>query len=365
MTINEQLAVELPVEQLLNEYLMSSGAAAWRAALRAEIIRRIGAAAASPQAPAPPAHPPNALEWLKKFLGVYQHGDVGDAVIFVVTENDGAFLVDAAGKRWRLSEVLEQYRISTSGASPAGLERKDWDADKDWIDARTPEKTAQLYRTVEDALQSGKCPETWPEIWRTYIEPFLSRSLEGRGGERERWQAQMQSEVTAAHKRAEAAERELGALRRELQQFRMILDLVATDELFVQPAEGEGWVFWVNVNDMFYPASDGEGIDISEIPAVWQAWKDKGWPGVVRWVQEKRGGLKLRKSREERILTIESLQSRAAQLEAALRQYAVHADGCSALKGNFPSMKWPEHPRCDCGLREAALVAPVAQESTE
>lgn len=103
----------------------------------------------------------------------------------------------------------------------------------------------------------------------------------------------------------------------QLELLSKILDLVATDELFIQPAEGGGWVFWVNVNDMFYPASDGEGIDFSEIPAVWQAWKDKDWPGVVRWVQEKRGGLKLRKSREERILTIEGLRE---QLEEALRK---------------------------------------------
>jgi len=113
---------------------------------------------------------------------------------------------------------------------------------------------------------------------------------------------------------------DLKAAETRVSQLSMVLDLVATHELFVQSAEGEGWVFWVNVNDMFYPASDGEGIDISEIPAVWQAWKDKDWPGVVRWVQEKRGGMKLRKSREERILTIESLQCRAAQLEAALQE---------------------------------------------
>lgn len=107
----------------------------------------------------------------------------------------------------------------------------------------------------------------------------------------------------------------------ELEQHRilgMALDLVATDELFVQPKEGGGWVFWVNVNDMFYPAADGEGIDFAEIPAVWQAWKDKGWPGVVRWVQEKRNGLPLRKSREEKILSIESLQQRAEKAEAEL-----------------------------------------------
>lgn len=102
----------------------------------------------------------------------------------------------------------------------------------------------------------------------------------------------------------------------ETEVLKMALDLIATDELFVNPAEGGGWVFWVNVNDMFYPAADGEGIDFAEIPSVWKAWKESGWPGVVRWVQEKRGGLPLRKSREETIHTMENLQKRVKELEA-------------------------------------------------
>ena len=110
----------------------------------------------------------------------------------------------------------------------------------------------------------------------------------------------------------------IAKLRAERDALRMAFDLVATDELFVHPAEGGGWVFWVNVNDMFYPAADGEGIDFSEIPSVWKAWKAHGWPGVVRWVQEKRGGLKLRKSREEKILTLERAEAEVTRLKAAL-----------------------------------------------
>lgn len=130
----------------------------------------------------------------------------------------------------------------------------------------------------------------------------------------------------------------------EVELLRMVLDLVATDELFVQPAEGGGWVFWVNVNDMFYPASDGEGIDLSEVPVVWKAWKENGWPGVVRWVQEKRGGLKLRKSREEAILNIEGLQ---AQLKAAEEKLAAlsgpqNGQGAESVVGKIVRV---DHPR--------------------
>lgn len=115
--------------------------------------------------------------------------------------------------------------------------------------------------------------------------------------------------------RAEAAESRVTELG-------MVLDLVATDEVFLERAEGGGWTFCVNVNDMFYPAADGEGVDISEIPAVWKAWKESGWTGVARWVQEKRGGLKLRKSREEKILSIERLQERVTELEGRLEELA-------------------------------------------
>jgi hypothetical protein len=48
--------------------------------------------------------------------------------------------------------------------------------------------------------------------------------------------------------------------------------------------------FWLNVNDTFcYACADVEEITEAEIPAVYWAWKNFGWEGVVCWVWRKRG----------------------------------------------------------------------------
>lgn len=187
-------------------------------------------------------------------------------------------MADTRGIRERLEEIKEWEAKATKGPWAAGL-------DLPLIANNDPDKR---------------------RIWQSSLQVADFRTI---------WIDKEQSEANAEF--AARCRADVPWLVKQLELFSKILDLVATDELFIQPAEGGGWVFWVNVNDMFYPASDGEGIDFSEIPAVWQAWKDKDWPGVVRWVQEKRGGLKLRKSREERILTIEGLRE---QLEEALRK---------------------------------------------
>jgi len=132
----------------------------------------------------------------------------------------------------------------------------------------------------------------------------------------------------------------------------MALDLVATDELFLSFGKEERWLFAINVNDMFYPAADGEGISMDKIPEVWKVWKEGNWPAVVRWVQAKRDGLPLRKRREENILTIENLQRRAKLAES--RASAAEGERDRMREALRQIMQDAEHMEfsCDCGTEE-------------
>jgi len=72
----------------------------------------------------------------------------------------------------------------------------------------------------------------------------------------------------------------------------------------------------------------------------------------VRWVQEKRGGLKLRKSREERVLSVERLQ---AQLKTAEEKLA-------ALAGPQNGQGWL--PDIDALAKECARLGYLPDTGT-
>lgn len=60
---------------------------------------------------------------------------------------------------------------------------------------------------------------------------------------------------------------------------------------------------------------------------------------------------------------LEQTQAQLRTAREALRKYAVHFTSCAALKGNPTDMRWPDHPRCDCGLRKAVLSSTNTQSS--
>jgi hypothetical protein len=59
--------------------------------------------------------------------------------------------------------------------------------------------------------------------------------------------------------------------------------------------------FSVMVNDLFVPAADSEGFDISEAIPLRDVFRCDGWEGVVRWVQKKRDNMPLRPHIEKRV----------------------------------------------------------------
>jgi hypothetical protein len=70
--------------------------------------------------------------------------------------------------------------------------------------------------------------------------------------------------------------------------------------------------FSVMVNDLFVPAADSEGFDISEAIPLRDVFRCDGWEGVVRWVQKKRDNMPLRPHIEKRVREKE-IAARAAE----------------------------------------------------
>lgn len=112
---------------------------------------------------------------------------------------------------------------------------------------------------------------------------------------------------------------------KERDEYRAAMRLLATDQFFMWEGERDGEFLLelcANVNDEFYPGADAEDIPISEAPALLKIWEEKNWPGVVRFVQQKRGGQPLRKHREAYIAKLESAESRNRQLEEIVKELA-------------------------------------------
>lgn len=51
-----------------------------------------------------------ALVWLNEHFVVQHDEDIGDSIQFLLTAENGLWIIDKEGKRWRLSEVLAAYR---------------------------------------------------------------------------------------------------------------------------------------------------------------------------------------------------------------------------------------------------------------
>jgi hypothetical protein len=113
------------------------------------------------------------------------------------------------------------------------------------------------------------------------------------------------------------------ALEQENAQYRALMELAcedliffhSPDSAFTRPAEGAALEpgqpvhFSVLVNDLFVPAADAEGFDISEAIPLRDVFRKDGYEGVVRWVQAKRDGMPLRPHVEKRISEGEAARS--------------------------------------------------------
>jgi len=106
----------------------------------------------------------------------------------------------------------------------------------------------------------------------------------------------------------------------ELEQYRALMELACADIIFFHSQESafthsepyehpEKVAFSVLVNDLFVPAADAEGFDISEAIPLRDVFRKDGFEGVVRWVQQKRDGMPLRPKAEKRISEAEAKRS--------------------------------------------------------
>ena len=120
--------------------------------------------------------------------------------------------------------------------------------------------------------------------------------------------AQAEAEVSRSH----AA---ILVLTGEVERLRAAAWLVGEDEgCFLR-----GGSLALLCSDTFgYAVADCEKIDMADAPKVKAIVESEGWPGVVRWIAERRGSKPI-KEVTERIKLIDKMRLRAERAEAALR----------------------------------------------
>lgn len=64
--------------------------------------------------------------------------------------------------------------------------------------------------------------------------------------------------------------------------------LLDEDVLFLGQENGVACLF-VNINDYFCPAADGEDVGLNDLPKLFDLYVEKGYKGITQFVAEKRG----------------------------------------------------------------------------
>jgi hypothetical protein len=110
------------------------------------------------------------------------------------------------------------------------------------------------------------------------------------------------------------------AMTAEVERMTALMELACADIIFFHSQESGPFVvsgapelsakvaFSVLVNDLFYPAADSEEFHLDDAIMLRDIFRRKGYEGVIRWVQEKRGGAVLRPHIEARIKEKEDLR---------------------------------------------------------
>jgi hypothetical protein len=117
------------------------------------------------------------------------------------------------------------------------------------------------------------------------------------------------------------AERAVGELRAQLDQYEALMELATHDMVFFHSEEYGAFLescepepvgkiaFSILVNDAFYPAADAEPLNISDAIPLLDVYRAKGYEGILRWVQANRGNLPLRPHVERRVKAQEDLRA--------------------------------------------------------
>jgi hypothetical protein len=146
-------------------------------------------------------------------------------------------------------------------------------------------------------------------------------------------------------------EKRISTLTEQLDAAKALLELACADIIifhsqeygpFINPETPEPQVtvaFSVMVNDVFYPAADADGFEITDAIPLRDVYRKDGYEGVVRWVQKRRDNLPLRPHVEKRVKAREDLRAENDRLRAALDK----------ATGPVTDEEWPKtwegHPR--------------------
>lgn len=133
-------------------------------------------------------------------------------------------------------------------------------------------------------------------------------------------------------------------MEQRLAQFEALTFLLASECAYVNKVTPDGFwagqgldatgriTFNVMCSDTFaYACSDSEEFPLEMAPELVKVLSSEGWPGLVRWVQEKRGGSekspfikRVRNDIDAHDSALKGLKERAEKAEAALAKRLAH-----------------------------------------
>lgn len=70
---------------------------------------------------------------------------------------------------------------------------------------------------------------------------------------------------------------------------RLALENLLLEEVVEFSDRNDKVQLWLNVNDTFYYAADGEDFEPSDLPKLNELYEKYSWSGIIAWVAKKRG----------------------------------------------------------------------------
>lgn len=174
-----------------------------------------------------------------------------------------------------------------------------------WPDgARAAVKSANEHRRLEHFMTGGY--DRWADGILTALEPFVQQRIEKatewidldrqaacrsfQECEAKLHEAETRNGITGGvYTELYALRAEVARLREDGERYEAVLRLLAVDVLYCHRGDDGVVTAFINLNDYFIPAADGEAIAMNDAPALAALYDQGGWPAISQWVADRRG----------------------------------------------------------------------------
>jgi hypothetical protein len=153
------------------------------------------------------------------------------------------------------------------------------------------------------------------------VYPSAVHYADGEVKQRTEWEEGWNACISAVYDRQVAFEKWYNGLSQIQQECYDTLE--ATDGLLLNyNTETKAVKMWLNMNDIFCPAADGEDVEPSDLPELFECWMKGAHDGLYAWVAVKRNKEPWKELRspgyqkaKKWLLTIRALTSRGPAVE--------------------------------------------------